>query len=205
MIEVFGDIWCPFTHLSLRKLVAARDEGRFSGVLRVRSWPLELVNGQPLNPSFVAEEVDELRRQIDSSAFAGFDADRFPETMLAALRLNAIAYDHGVEVGETVALELRHRLFELGEDVSDGDVLDDVAAAHGLDVGATPASSPEDDWAEGKRRGVEGSPHFFTPGGDFFSPSFDVEKVNGQIRVRANPAGFDRLVASIAGPAAAQS
>ena len=162
MIEVFGAIWCPFTHVSLRKLVAARDAGRFGGPLRVRAWPLELVNGESLSPALVAEEIDELRAHVDGDAFAGFDGDRFPKTMLPALRLSAIAYDRSVEIGEAVALDLRHRLFEQGEDVSDDEVLRQVASAHGLDADATPSSAPEADWGEGKRRGVVGSPHLLS-------------------------------------------
>jgi predicted DsbA family dithiol-disulfide isomerase len=205
MIEVFADIWCPFTHVSLRKLVEARAEGRLNARLRVRAWPLELVNGRPLSPPLVAEEIAELQAHVDSEAFTGFDRDRFPKTMLPALRLSAIAYDRSVDVGEAVALELRHRLFEQGEDVSDEVLLREVSAAHELDADASPSSSPEEDWEEGKRRGVAGSPHFFTANGDFFCPSLDVEKVDGRVRVRPDPGGLATLLASIGGPNAAQS
>ncbi|MCC6183750.1 MAG: disulfide bond formation protein DsbA, partial [Microthrixaceae bacterium] len=59
-IEVFADVTCPFTHVGLRRMVAARQaQGRDDVVLRVRSWPLEVVNGAPLDAAFVAEEVDD--------------------------------------------------------------------------------------------------------------------------------------------------
>lgn len=204
-IEVFADIWCPFTHVSLRKVAAARSEGRFDAVMRVRAWPLELVNGVPLSPSHVAEEIEELRAHVDPAAFAGFDQGRFPQTTLPALRLTALAYDRGAPVGEAVALGLRDRLFERGQDVSDSAVLAAVAAEHGLDLAAEPSSPPEADWEEGKRRGVSGSPHFFTPSGGFFCPSMEIEKVEGHLHVRSDAAGFDRFLASIGGRGAPES
>ena len=195
MIEVFADIWCPFTHVSLRRLIQAREEGRFDATVHVRAWPLELVNGKPLNPALVAEEVDALRRNVDGGAFAGFDRANFPKTTLPALRLSAAAYAVAPDVGERVALELRDRLFERGEDISDESLLKTVSDAHGIDV--TSVADPKGDWEEGKSRGVQGSPHFFTAGGGFFCPSLDIEKVDGRIHVQTDAEGFDRFLASI--------
>lgn len=48
VVEVFADITCPFTHVGLRRLVRHRESvGRNDVVLRVRAWPLELVNDEP--------------------------------------------------------------------------------------------------------------------------------------------------------------
>ena len=50
-LEVFADVCCPFTHVGLRRIVRRRAElGRDDVVLVVRAWPLELVNGVPLDP-----------------------------------------------------------------------------------------------------------------------------------------------------------
>jgi predicted DsbA family dithiol-disulfide isomerase len=195
-IEVFADVWCPITHVGLRRFVAERAGGRVAGVLRVRAWPLELVNSQPLDPAVVAEEIDQIRSQVDADAFAGFDPGRFPRTTVPALGLTALAYRSGPRVGEAVALELRHRLFELGQEVSDPNVLATVARSHGVAVPDDPAALVEEEWAEGRRRGVVGSPHFFTPGGDFFCPALDVSRVDGHLRITADPEGFDRFLAS---------
>jgi hypothetical protein len=46
VVEVFADVSCPFAHVGLRRLVEQRDKlARDDIVLRVRAWPLELVNG----------------------------------------------------------------------------------------------------------------------------------------------------------------
>lgn len=195
MIEVFADVWCPFAYASLRRVLQARSDGRFDEGVVVRAWPLELVNGKPLDPEKVAEEIIELRRTVDSGAFLGFDQATFPKTTLPALRLSSAAYAAGVETGERVAMELRERLFERGEDISDDAVLAAVADAHGID----PASGarPEDEWDDGKRRGVQGSPHYFTDGGGFFCPSMDIKKVDGHVRVSPDVEGFDEFLASV--------
>jgi hypothetical protein len=72
--------------------------GRDDVVLRVRAWPLELVNGEPLDPTITAEHVDDLRTQVASDLFAHFDPDHFPRTSLRALAVAAVAYrrDDGI-------------------------------------------------------------------------------------------------------------
>ena len=210
MIEVFADIGCPFTHVGLRRLVAARGErGRDEVAVRVRAWPLELVNGTPLDPEFIAEEVDDLRQQLVPDLFAGFRADRFPATSLPAFVLVADAYAVGLDTGEAVSLAVRDALFEEGRDVADPAVLADVAAAHGVPTASDRSAAdrhddqpgraaghpgPLADLAEGRRRGVIGSPHFFTPGGDFFCPALDIGRVDGHLRITADPAGFDAFL-----------
>jgi predicted DsbA family dithiol-disulfide isomerase len=205
VIEVFADVWCPFTHVGLRALVARRAELGVERPLLVRSWPLELVNGAPLEPAFVAEEIGELRSQVVPDLFRGFDEHGFPTTTLPALRLTAAAYERGLLLGETVALELRDRLFERGEDISSPAVLAEVAAAHGLDEPAAARSdaSPdavERDYAEGRARAVTGSPHFFTPAGGFFCPALEVERVDGHLRITADPDGFTRFMEACLAP-----
>lgn len=177
-IEVFAEIACPFTHLSLRRIVARRrDLGRTDPVLRVRPWPLELVNGEPLDADHVAKEVRALREQIAPDLFAGFDAASFPATSMPAFRLAEAASAVDARTGEAVNLALREALFEQGRDVSDPAVLAEVAAAHGLEV---PGDGLDDvvrqAQAEGKARGVEGSPHFFVAGTSVFCPLLDIRR-----------------------------
>lgn len=196
-VEVFADVWCPFTHVGLRRFVELRTRVQEPVGLHVRAWPLERVNGRPLDPGFVAEEIDELRASVAPELFAGFDRDGFPTTTLPALALTGHGYQESAAIGEAVALELRDRLFERGEDISDPDVLRAVADAHDLPVEAVHDEELAiRDWHEGQTRGVIGSPHFFTPGGDFFCPALDVRKVDGHLLITADPEGFDRFIRS---------
>lgn len=202
LIEVYADIWCPFAHVGLRSLVRRRDEiGRDDVVIRVRAWPLELVNGAPLDPGATAEHVDALRSQVAPDLFAGFDAAHFPRTSLPALALAAAAYRRGDEIGEAVSLGFRAALFEEALDISSPDVLGHVAAAHGMGP-----SGPEDDeavraeWRVGQSRGVKGSPHFFCGQVDAFCPSLVITKdARNEIHIDRNTAMLESFLATCVG------
>ena len=198
VIEVFADVWCPFTHVGLRRLVDLRaDLGRTDVHLLVRSWPLEVINGEPMAADFVAEEIEDIQRQVAPDLFLGFDPSAFPTTTLPALALAAAAYDLDVATGERVSLGLRDLLFEQGVDVSDLDVLQRLAADHGVEFDPTDTRKVLADHAEGKERGVIGSPHFFTTGDGFFCPALDVSREDdGHLRITADPEGFERFATS---------
>lgn len=200
-IEVFADIGCPFTHVGLAQLVAQRQAlGRTDVALRVRSWPLEVVNGAPLDAAFIAEEVDEIRAQVPAARFAGFTAASFPSSTMPALALAAAAYEQGLAVGERISLALRDLVFEQGVDVADRAVLARLAAAHGVEADLDDHRAVLADHREGVARGVQGSPHFFTPAGSFFCPGLDISRdAAGHLRITAD-AGFGTFVASCFAP-----
>ena len=115
VVEVFADVLCPFTYVGLRRLAVERDRRRRRDVvLRCRAWPLELVNGRPLDPAEVAEEVAALRRSVAPGLFRGFDAATFPRSSLRALTLAADADAVSVELGESVSFALPRRVVRGG-------------------------------------------------------------------------------------------
>ena len=61
IIDVYADIWCPFAHVGIRRVTDRRDALGVDTRLRVRAWPLELVNGKPMDAAFIGEEVVEIR------------------------------------------------------------------------------------------------------------------------------------------------
>ena len=197
-IEVFAELACPFTHLALRRIVERRrDLGRTAPLLRVRPWPLELVNGKPNSATLIGEEVDALRDQVSPDLFEGFDVGAFPKTSLPGFRLVEAAYAVDDATGERVSLALRDALFEEGRDLADPDVLASVASSAGIEV-------PDDDLdavvrashAEGERRGVEGSPHFFVAGESAFCPLLDIQKdADGHFHLRLDEHAVNDLLA----------
>ena len=197
-IDVYADIWCPFAHLGLRSVVRRRDAlGRGDIVVRVRAWPLELINGRPLDPLVTAEHADTLRAQVAPDLFTHLDTDHFPQTSLPALALAAAAYRSGDATGEAVSFALRDALFEEGRDISDPKVLASVAKAHRVGP-----PTPDDDmairreWEEGKIRGVKGSPHFFCGEVEAFCPSLDIAKDGeGHLHIRRNLEALDTFLA----------
>ena len=197
MIEVFADVRCPFTHAGLHRFVERRAElDRPDVVLWVRAWPLELVNDAPLEAGLIAEEVDELRDQVSPGLFRGFDERRFPASSLPALTLAAAAYARSPAHGERVSLALRDALFEQGRDIADPPTLAGIASDAGVEMpveGTTAAVV--DEWHEGRRRGVIGSPHFFVGGTGFFCPSLDIHRVDGHLRLSWDHDALARFLA----------
>lgn len=189
-LDVYADIVCPFTHVGLRRIVERRHaSGRDDVRLHVRAWPLELVNGQPMDPGEVAHKVAALRAQVAPDLFVGFDPAAVPRTTLPALALTCSAYEAGDAVGEAVALELRDLLWEQGRDVSDPDLLAEVADRHGV---AVPAGHHAvlADYEAGQRRGVRGSPHFFIGELEAFCPTLDIHKEGDHYRVEVDEAAL---------------
>lgn len=194
VIDVFADISCPFTHVGLLRLVERRDRISSHAVVHVKAWPLELVNGEPLAGSVVAEEVAALRAQVAPDLFAGFDAGAVPTTTIPALALAAAAYRVDPELGERVSLDLRHALFEEGRDVASEDVLGGIAAAHGVRPESAERADVIAEWHEGQRRGVEGSPYFFAGNRGFFCPSLDIRHEGDHFEISRDEAGLQRFL-----------
>jgi 2-hydroxychromene-2-carboxylate isomerase len=195
-IEVFADIWCPFTHVGLRVVMRRREEfGRADVAVRVRAWPLELVNGAPLDPTTTGHHIEELRRQVAPDLFAGFDPARFPTTTLPALALASAAYGVDAATGERVSLALREALFEEGRDIADPGVLADVAAAYGLPGAGWDEGPVLADWREGQARRVKGSPHFFCGEVEAFCPSLTITRdAEGHLHVHRDVEALDRFL-----------
>jgi len=176
-------------------VIERRDAVAADVVLHVRTWPLELVNGAPMDAAFIGEEVVDIREQVAPDLFTDFREATFPTTTLPALALVEAAHRIGSTEGEAMSLALRDALFEHGRDVSDPAELADLATAAGVplpddaDHEAVRASL-----AEGRDRGVVGSPHFFTPDGAFFCPALDIARVDGHLRIAQKADMFDAFV-----------
>jgi predicted DsbA family dithiol-disulfide isomerase len=178
VIEVFADIWCPFTHVGLRAFDEQRFiTGRTDLMIRVRPWPLELVNGTPLDPAATKAHVDDLRVQVAPMLFQNLDLDHFPRSTLASLALVERAYRTGLRIGERASFILRNALFEEGRDISDPVVLRSIAEELGIEMpDAADHAAVLSGWRDGQRRGVLGSPHFFCGDRDVFCPSLEITK-----------------------------
>ncbi len=184
-IEVFADIVCPFTHVGLRRLRRRRREIGADTSLRVRAWPLEWVNGAPLEPDKAAREIEALRAAVAPELFAGFEPSTFPRTSIPAFGLAAAAYAVDDRIGEAVSLAIRDALFEGGLDVSQQAVLRDIGTGFGvvpLDPEAALAAARVD-FERGKARGVRGSQHFFVGDHDWFCPSLHIRHADDHFEI----------------------
>ena len=192
VVEVLADITCPFTHVGLKQVMRHVDEMNEPVDVVVRAWPLEWVNGSPLDDDAVVTKAAALTEQLGVDDFGGLRADAWPTSTLPALDLAADAYARDPATGLAVSLELRQALFERGENIGGHDVLASIAAAHGLDATAAgPAvrAAVESDYADGQRRGVQGSPHFFVGDDAFFCPALDLgHDADGHLTARFDSA-----------------
>jgi hypothetical protein len=175
----------------------ARRARRAGPGLRARAWPLELVNGIPLDPLALAPKIAALRGQVAPDLFTGFDPSTFPTSSLPALAYEAAAHRASTSTGERFSLAVRYALFEEGQDVGDLRVLDRIAMRL-----RAPRPTERDheavrrDLEEGRRRGVAGSPHFFTAAGDFFCPALDIAHADEGLTIRFDQEGYDRFLAA---------
>jgi predicted DsbA family dithiol-disulfide isomerase len=201
-VEVFADVLCPFTHVGLHTLIDRRtDRGLSEPLLRMRAWPLELINGAPLDPEHIAAEIIALRTSVRPDLFEGFSVDTFPNTSMAAFALTAAADRTGdPELIENVGMALRDAVFEQGLDIGRPEVAQAVADRFGLtplDAEDTEAAVRAD-WDEGRRRGVVGSPHFFTAdGGGWFCPGLAISRDDAGAFVVAWKDGSEAFVDSV--------
>ena len=188
-VEVYADITCPFTHVGLKRVVQHVSEMSEPAAVVVRAWPLEWVNGAPLDVEAVLVKAAALTDQLGVDDFSGLRADAWPTSTIPALNLAASAYERDVATGLAVSLELRVALFERGEDIGDPGVLATIATAHDLpEPDADPCRALHSDYEGGKERGVRGSPHFFVASDDFFCPALDLgHDDEGHLTARFDP------------------
>jgi predicted DsbA family dithiol-disulfide isomerase len=180
-VEVFADVLCPFTHAGLHTLIDRRTaSGHAEPRLRIRAWPLELINGKPLDPHHIGAEVKALRASVRPDLFAGFSVDTFPGTSMAAFALTAAADRTGdPALIEQVGMTLRNAVFEQGLDIGKPEIVAPIATGFGLEPlsAADTSAAVHADWDEGRSRGVIGSPHFFAGDGESrFCPVLDISR-----------------------------
>jgi len=194
-VEIFADLWCPFAHFSLRTVRVFRERLSPGSPVLVRAWPLELVNGQPLDPVVTAAHVAELRRDVAPELFAGFSPDDMPTTTLGALALVEAANDADPWLGESISVELRDALFEEGRPIDDG-MLARLARRSSLDQSVIrDTRRVESRLAEGRGRGVKGSPHIFIGDNAMFCPLLDIERDRlGGLHMRERFERFEAFV-----------
>ena len=201
-IEVFADINCPFTHVGLKVVAGEINASDTPVELRVRAWPLEWVNGAPLDVDDVARKVAALSSQLGIADFDGFRPDTWPDTTIPALNLADAAYQRDAATGFAVSVRLRSMLFEEGRDIADEHVLAEVADSFALPrPGLEPAAGVEADYTEGQRRGVRGSPDFWAEGREFFCPSLNIgHEADGSLTAAFDDGGIRELVRSLQTP-----
>ncbi len=186
IVEVYADITCPFAHVGLKRVVQHVSEMAEPTAVIVRAWPLEWVNGTPLDVDAVLVKAQALTDQLAVDDFSGLRADAWPNSTIPALNLATSAYGRDAATGLAVSLDLRAALFERGVDVGDPGALARIAAAHDLPAPTTETSDAvQADYDGGLARRVKGSPHYFVASHEFFCPALELgHDVDGHLTAR---------------------
>lgn len=154
--------------------------------IRVRAWPLELVNNAPMDVVKTTHHIKDLKEQLGLVLFRGFDPGNFPTTTLPGLAFVAAAAR--VDQDEAASYRVREALWEEGRDIGDETVVADLAASLGVAVTDADHQAVLDDWHEGQALGVQGSPHFFCGDRNEFCPSLSMDRDDdGQLHVKPDP------------------
>ena len=155
--------------------------------------------GSPLDVDGVATKAAALEAELGVDDFSGFRRDRWPDTTLPALNLADAAYQRDAATGLAVSLLLRKLLFEEGQDISDQQILAQIADDFALPTPSAEASTGvHADYVEGTRRGVRGSPDFWVEGREFFCPSLHIgHDVEGNLTASFDDDGIREFVRSL--------
>lgn len=194
-LDIYADITCPFAHVGLKRVL---DElGDLSEQIEIvaRAWPLEWVNGTPLEAASVEQKIGALRDQLGIELFAKFDPDAWPASTIPALNLAAEGFAVDTATGLGVSLAVRDALFEEGRDVGDPEVLAALAERFGLDAPAEEATDRvRSEFDEGRRRGVRGSPDFWLGDAEFFCPSLTLGNDDGVLTAEFDGDGMQHFL-----------
>lgn len=188
-IVVYADITCPWAHLAVYRLHAARAKLDLDGdvLFDVRAFPLELFNEQATPKNILDAEIS-VAGGLDPAA--GWQMwqrpeSEYPVTSLPALEAVQAAKEQGLAgsealdrrlrvgfFGESRVISLRHEILEMAAEVPS---IDADALAEALDSGrARSAVMEQTEVARGDD--VDGSPHLFLPdGSDVHNPGITME------------------------------
>ncbi|MGH9279908.1 MAG: DsbA family oxidoreductase [Acidimicrobiales bacterium] len=176
-IVVYSDLGCPWAHLAVFRLLAARTRLGLDGavVLDHRAFPLEVVNRRPTPYRTLAAEVPVVGGLDPSAGWQVWQGEpwTWPVTTLLALEAVQAAKAQSMDASERLDRALRLALFAESRCISMRHVVLDVAGESGLDAGALAGELDSggrrkallDDCEAAGKGPVKGSPHVFLPDG----------------------------------------
>ena len=176
-LVVFADLGCPWAHVCVHRLWAARARAGLEDRLRfdVRAFPLEIVNERPTPFRTLQLEAATLCDVAPDAGWEPWSAapTTWPVTTLPAIEAVEAAKEQGLEASEHLDVELRRAFFGASRCISLRSVILDVAAgcgrvdadalAEALDDGRARRPMLDAHWSASEV--VDGSPHVFLPDG----------------------------------------
>lgn len=207
-IVVFADLGCPWAHVGVHRLHAARKRVGRSVSIDVRVFPLEIINSQPTPFRGLQNEIpvlSEMEPDAGWELWAG-DATTWPVTTLLSMEAVEAAKEQGLDASAQLDHALRRALFGESRCISMRHVILEVAAScTGVDVPALAAALDDGrarrSMLDGYRTAadaIQGSPHYFLADGtSSHNPGVDFHWDKAQHRIVIDcddPSVYDDLV-----------
>jgi predicted DsbA family dithiol-disulfide isomerase len=195
-IIVFSDIGCPWAHVAVARLHAARerlglvDEVRFDH----RAFVLELANERSTPWRVLQGEIPVTAALEPGAGWQVWRAApwEWPVSTLLALEAVQAAKQQSLRASETLDRALRRALFAESRCITMRHVVLDAAArCDGIDADALSNALDEgrfrkfvvEQWRGAAAQGVKGSPHLFLPDGrDLHNPGIEMHTLEGDAR-----------------------
>lgn len=186
-VQVWSDLLCPFAHVAIHRLTAARDRLGLTGRVHLdhHTFPLELFNGPHPRPGTDSEAVG-LGQVEPAAGFRLWTAADwlYPSTVLLAAEAVHAAKEQGLGPSEDLDRALRAAFWTHSRSIAHRAVILEVAAQTGtvdtaaladaLDTGRYRAAVMAD-YAVSQTDAVAGSPHLFlADGSDAHNPGVSV-------------------------------
>ena len=177
-IAVWSDIGCPWAHVAVHRLLAARERLGLDDAVRLEhlAFPLELFNDRATPKQRVDAEMAVLGSHEPDAGWNRWTArdSEWPVTMLPAMEAVRCAHLQGASAAERLDRALRLAFFRDSRCISLRHVILEVARtcdnvdadrlAADLDRGVARHRVIEE-WQRAAIGDVEGSPHLFLPDG----------------------------------------
>lgn len=130
----WAEYYCPYTYVAAVRLETLRREYQGRVRLRIRAFPLELVNNGESAPRDVLDQEWWLAAQQEPAAtFVPFTGDDWPTTTLPAFEAAWCALRQDEERFFDFDLRIRRAFFAEGRNIGRREVLLEIAEASGLD------------------------------------------------------------------------
>jgi predicted DsbA family dithiol-disulfide isomerase len=129
----WGEYYCPWTYVATVRLRAVMPELQDRVTLRLRAFPLELIDGYAAPRQVLEQEWWLAALQEPLATFARNSGEQWPTTTLPAFEAAWCAARQSAAAFAGYDLRVRRAFFAEGRDIGRREVLQEIAAEAGLD------------------------------------------------------------------------